>query len=704
MKFHVTILFLILTVVFAFNAYADQANTDRVKAIFQANCTACHGGPKPQLFDLLNVKELVEKNVVQGKDGSKLYQAITRIERWMPLGKDPLELADKQSILSWLTDGYPSFDGTIIDPPPATDAILGDNEISRCIRNYLFSKNQVLARDYFPVQLANYYGTSKLNLDRLAEAVTKLFNIVSVAEVDEDSKGQFVACGKDPKAILMLNLRSLNQSRERADDIIRVGEYPYFIDRTGIEGFEEAVANQIDIIRILRTKTVPYIRADWLVDTASRDPVYSNLLFKDVVVNNIDDFERKFLGVDTFKQLFLTEEAKVAIFRRSGVTLFNRELHEYNLDLRMYQGATYRSTYWKTFDVVNDKDQRNLFAFPFGPFYDFYQLASVKFLQNRAFINDATEILFMTPGGLASALFAGPGQNNKRIFEAQTEVATHAANSIHPVLGSGRLGFTGKSGAILNGVSCLACHSGMNAFVDEGKNHINLSTDFSNEQVNFQNRISYHDQLDIDTHVKATNAAYAVAQKAIGAKQVSYVDTQEPVFATAKSYNEDVGVCQFGLEHNFTCDGIKYALGHAPDLARKLGLSETGKGKASRLNIELLEPQIAVDLNLGRTVLFKKGEPPPIIPPPPVCYVTIYNGTQYAQELKEVVFGDKKYPHTYLNVGQTQKYDEHGDGRLDACLYYKGNTCVVTNKLFLKKCTNYQILVGANGYAYLNEK
>lgn len=692
------VLFLALLLCAWNSAFATPAS-DAVKKIFQTNCTSCHGGTTPLLFNILDVKDLEAKGILQGAGNSKLYKALNRTERWMPLGKDPLSITEKTVVLDWLTEGYPPFE---TDPPPV-GKILGYNEETRCIRKDLFSANQVLARNYRYAVLADYYGSNPASLERVAEAVTKLFNSVSLAEVSKESKGVFIECEGNPKAILRLDLRALNQSADAWDNIVLDGQYPYFVDRRGIEGFEEAVANEKDIADITRAKTVAFVRADWLVETGSRDPVYSNLLFKDVKVKNIDDFERKFLRVDTFKQLFVTEEAKVAIFRRSGVTLYNRELHEYPLDFTTTTGFTVRGTYWKTFDVINDKDQRNFFAFPFGPLtqaYPWYSFNQVNFLLNRAFINDATEVIVnlgASGGGQFYSLFDGKGN---RIQEADTQVAFQAANAVHPIVGAGRNGFTGKGGAVINGTGCFACHSGMNTFVEEGRKHVNLSTDFSNEQINVFNRISYVDQVEVDDHVKAVNAAYAVSQKSLGAKQVAYVDNQEPIFATTKTYLDDVDVCGFGMELNFTCDQIKNALSHAPDLARKLGLSETLKGKASRLNIEALQAQIARDLNLGVAVVFKKHDEPV-----EVCKVGLVNKTKYPQELTKVVFGvDKVYDKQFLGVNESITYDEKTAGRLDACFYYRADRCIVHKALAFNKCTDYQILSDSSGYGYLSQK
>jgi hypothetical protein len=671
-----------------FLSFAPVYGGPAVKAIFQAKCTSCHGGASPIKFDLLNVPELVAKGVVQGGADSVLYKSLNRPTKWMPLGGEPLPIAEKETILNWLNAGYPPFEP--VTPP--TQVVTYGDEVECMVKDALSQPSHVHEYlRYLPFSRYHNEGAQQ-NMDRAIEAANKFLNSISMSPHIENVHP--VECGGAKSAIVRFNLEDYNLTPRDWDNVIVRGKYPYFIlyfDKEDFGFYEDKLFQLTDCVKGGECQTLPFARGDWFVATASKAPIYYDLLFKGVKVETVHDLE-KYLGVDTYEQLFVTEEARAAIFRRSNVTNYNRLLHTYQLPFWI-GGVKYDSLYYKSFDTLGDKaaEKRNLFAFPFtGLAYSWYSTLTQKFqdIKERIGVFDANEILWQNANGTISSWLSDGKE--RRIDEALTEIAYHKANS-HPYIGT-------KPGAIVAGTSCYGCHSGMNVFHDEAKSYIVASTDFTNAQVNFAKKLFYKDQAEIAAHLASTNGTYAQAQKVMKAKDVVYVDYEEPIFSTSRQYFDDIGVCELGAELGRDCGTMKTELIHAPQLALLLGLGETLNGRVSRVNVEVLMPEIAKQLDYGLQVVFKGH----VDPPPPVCKFTITNNTNYYQELTVIDFtGGNKYLKVGLQKnGGSRTWDHDAAPTVSACLSYTNGWCIKHENKVLNKCSSYGIVRKNDGYSY----
>lgn len=692
-------LFLLLATLLL-HAEIPSENTKKVKAILEKSCTLCHGGAAPQLFNVFNASELASKNLVQGDVNSRFYQSLNRSTRWMPLGSNPLALDEKAAILQWLKDGYPDFDGKEpIKPPVQEGQLRYENEV-RCIAEDAVSYGKKYGLDYSKflryVTLSPYYNLGALReLNRAHEAIDKLLNSVSLAQNIYFTKP--IACNGVPNAILRINLEDFNLQPEDWDNFLINGKYPYavaFFENEDFAFYEKEIAF------FTQAQTIAFIRGDWFITHVSQPPLYYDALFKKEKVNTLQQLE-KFLKVDTFEQLFKTYEAKRAIIHRSGVTNYNRIIDRYELEY-VSKGAVEKAAYWKTFDVIEDKiaDQKNFFAFPFGPLFTFYKSLFPKFLLDKVFNFDATEIIWENENGTLGFFLANGKE--ERIDFADTRVAQHH-NDKAP--GIAQLIQKQAPTTVVNGVSCFSCHSGMNNFVDEARNHIAKSSDFDNLEVDHANLLLYKNKQESDFYLNQSNVRYAKGATALKATKVVYLDTEEPIFASTKDYIYDTQVCKFGAELGYTCDEIKEKLYHAPEVARLLGISESLVGRASRENIERNFARIVQDLNIGVQVVFeaKKKEPPVVIKPDPVCEIVLHNKTNLYQRVEKAVFNTKTYGQEYIAPGKTAVFAEKGQATVNACAFYEHNKCVVLNNLLLEACTHYDFYPWSDGYVYISK-
>ncbi|MCA9118097.1 MAG: hypothetical protein KDA79_23660, partial [Planctomycetaceae bacterium] len=184
----------------------------------------------------------------------------------------------------------------------------------------------------------------------------------------------------------------------------------------------------------------PLLRADWFVATATRPPLYHTLL---KLPETVAELERE-LGVADMADHFLNpkpERISRAGFIRSGVSGQNRlvERHE-----------SRHGAYWKSYDFQAGSPRSKLTRFPLGPL-DLFPPGKHPY-PLQAFRHDGGEMIFHLPNGLQAYLLTD-GEGN-RIDAGPIEVVSDALK-------------TSGTPAIVNGVSCMACHRhGMIDFQD----------------------------------------------------------------------------------------------------------------------------------------------------------------------------------------------------------------------------------------------
>ncbi len=132
-------------------------------------------------------------------------------------------------------------------------------------------------------------------------------------------------------------------------------DYPYGILDDGVTA---------RVIAVFTAAKVPVLRGDWFVATASRPPLYQDIL---QLPGNLAELERQ-LRVDA--GLNITQERVMRVaFNGSGISKNNRVLERHD---------AVHGYYWRTYDFEEvpqnliDRgllapDRRNVFAYPLGP-------------------------------------------------------------------------------------------------------------------------------------------------------------------------------------------------------------------------------------------------------------------------------------------------------------------------------------------------
>lgn len=402
----------------------------RAIALLEKYCYRCHGqnGSKEGALDyVLDPKRLIDKEkIVKGDAGkSRMFRRISKGS--MPPDEDgiPRPSEDETAVIErWINAGAPEPVIVVEKERP----FITTKSMLLAVRDHLrkTDRNDRPYQRYFTLtHLHNLKKVKNQDLPLYRAALAKLVNslswksrILQPRAVDE------------AQTIFAVDLRDADWDRENLwQEILK--RYPYGLkhDRYPDDKETREIAREL---YGLSTSELPMIRADWFIATASRPPLYHTLLR---IPENAGDLERD-LKVDVIAN-FQRDRLWRAGFTSSGISGQNRlvERHE----------AAFGS-YWKSYDFKTNQGRANLFQFPLGPVFKEHPHPDL------AFKHDGGEIIFNLPNGLQGYMLID-GKDG-RIDEGPIDVV------------SDRLKTSGTP-AIVNGLSCMACHTtGMIRFKD----------------------------------------------------------------------------------------------------------------------------------------------------------------------------------------------------------------------------------------------
>ena len=233
----------------------------------------------------------------------------------------------------------------------------------------------------------------------------------------------------DPeKTIIAFNLDEIGWTAADWDKII--GAYPYAM---------KPDATVYDTVVSLTGTPLAWVRGDWFAFTASRPPLYYDLL---KLPQTFAELEKQ-VDVDVKSNIekFL---AKRAGFQHSGVSKHNRLIERHTIPTGYF---------WTSYDFKGDRPEQSLFVHPLGPD------------GADAFKHDGGETIFSLPNGFqAYYLNTAPGA---RLDKGPTEI----------VLDDSQL-----DRAVTNGISCMGCHNqGIRQGTDEIRKHVLADRTFSKD-------------------------------------------------------------------------------------------------------------------------------------------------------------------------------------------------------------------------------
>lgn len=411
----------------------DLTLSQKAIDILRERCYRCHGGAAQQAgLDVLSRDSLLQERgpadarfaIVVPRDAknSKLAQAVkSGRDSYMPEQGSPEAAAmtneEKDVLQRWIDSGADFPNNRQIE-------FVTETRMLTAMRDYLLKIEEVKrasVRFFTLAHLHNNPKNSELDLRLYRAALSKALNSLTTSReivLPEAVPGT-------QETVYAVDLTELDWNRVDAQGTLWdkiVSFYPYGLKFDFVTDDERK--NVWKDVAKWTGADIPYLRADWFVVTATQPPLYHELLR---IPLKLSDLENE-LGIDT-RRNFVDGKVERSGFAKSGVSRQNRLLERHSSPLTPY--------FWISYDFLPNRVRSDLPRFPLGP-----RFAGNPF-NDQAFDHDGGEAIWSLPNGMqAFMLVDGAG---RRLDQGPIEVVFDRS----AVLGSP---------AIINGISCMACH------------------------------------------------------------------------------------------------------------------------------------------------------------------------------------------------------------------------------------------------------
>jgi mono/diheme cytochrome c family protein len=512
----------------------------KARAVLKTHCYRCHGQDgkgKGGLNYLLDTDQLIVRGkVIPGKAAaSALYQRVLKGEM-PPSGQKPRPGPDDIALLKqWIDAGAPNVPDSVKPRP-----FLSDADILHLIRTDLQKINPRQRRFARYFTLTHLYNAGRPNADLQScrHAVAKLIN--SLSWHPRLGKPQAI----DPAAtILRIDLRHYKWSAKDWDRLLAV--YPYRVSGKNAEAKAIAEATGCELA---------HLRADWFVATASRPPLYHDLLQLPVFDRTLE----RLLQVDVLNGI-QEETAVRAGFNDSGVAKNNRLIERHDAAF----GA-----YWRSYDFSDHAGRQNIFDHPLGPAPG-----------QNSFEHAGGEIIFNLPNGLQGYLLVD--KVGRRIDRAPVEIVSDPKRPDRQVE---------------TGLSCMSCHvHGLIPKNDQVRAHVVknakafLKGDVDAVTALYPPEAEFRKLLDrdVDRFVKALGKAGVPT------------DIAEPISTVTLRYEATLDLAAAAAEVGLAPQEFSKRLSSSVSLSRLLGPLKVKGGTVQRQVFVDAFPELVTEFKLG---------------------------------------------------------------------------------------------------------
>ncbi len=510
----------------------------RVQAILKTHCYRCHGqdgsveGGMNYGTDL--AKLVARKKVIPNDPAaSRLFKRIDEGTMPPPGEKSRPSSEEIASIKQWISAGAPGGEAAL----PSRSTLLTTGAINTAILADLETMDRRTRRFQRYFTLAHLYnaGLSDEELQTYRNALAKLVNSLSWG-----SKIVLPVAVDSAKTVLRIDLRWYVWDTTIWNRILQ--EYPYGI-------LEDTIAARAVSVGTLAK--VPAVRADWFVATASRAPLYYEVLQLPASLTEVE----KLIRVDAIADIQQERVARLA-FNGSGISRFNRILERHDSAHGMY---------WRTYDFdeppanLADRlngtlvpDPRNVFAFPLGP----------AGLAEYPFKHAGGEAILALPNGLHAYYIANA--NNVRLDKAPIAIVSDPKR---------------PDRSVEAGVSCMSCHvTGILPKADQMIDHLGKNPKAFTRNENELIKALYPGKEKLLKSMEDDAKRYADMVAQTGARVSKY----EAVSTITIKYEADLDLPTAASEVGLTPEQFRERISLSDTLTRHMGSLRAPGGTISR--------------------------------------------------------------------------------------------------------------------------
>ncbi len=521
----------------------DAALFRQAQQVLTTHCLKCHGpdGKANGGVDyILQRDKLVARDkLVPGKPGDSKIMQLIHDRAMPPYGtRTRMPKDDVAALTRWIEAGAPT-ERTSTEPR----RFLAESEVLRGIRADLEAQPARQRRFLRYFTLANLANAARseddLDSDRLALA--KLMNALSW----HPRIANPVAIDAS-RVVLRIDLRDYKWNARLWDRLIAV--YPY---RPSIASADAKA------IATLTASELPVLRADWFVATASRAPLYYDLL----QLPSTDRALERLLQVDVLNDLQEESVARAGL-NGSGVSRNNRVLERHDAGF----GA-----YWRTYDFSANTDRQNIFERPLGPTP-----------ADNPFAPAGGEAIFHLPNGLHGYFLMD--RNGRRVEKGPTDIVSDPQR---------------PDRAVEAGLSCMSCHArGYLPKADQVRAHVLKNEQAFTKEQRATVMAIYVPEARFKAHVERDNERYLKALSQTGVRD----NDPEPITRLTLAYEGEVDLPAAAAEAGLSPDDFKAGLAKLTALSRPLGALLTKGGTVQRQAFQAAFADLARELRIGEDV------------------------------------------------------------------------------------------------------
>jgi len=529
----------------------------KAQAVLKTHCYKCHGeaGAVEGGFNFVADLDrlVIRKRVIPGKaEESPVYKRITNGTMPPPDVKSRMTDADKTLLKQWIDGGaspIPTKQAReFLTYSETQELILADLEkIDRRSRRFV---------RYFTFTHLLDAGLSDDELQTYRNSLNKVVNSLSWHPKIRNPEPV-----EPTGSILRIDLRWYMWDATVWNRILN--DYPYGI-------LDDSTAARA--IMVSTATKVPMMRGDWFVATASRPPLYQEIL---QLPANLAELERQ-LRVDS--TLNITQERVMrAAFNGSGISKNNRILERHD---------SIHGYYWRTYDFEEVQqnliergqllpDRRNVFAYPLGP-------GNVE----NAFQHAGGEAIFSLPNGLQGYYIMNAVNN--RLDKAPNQIVNDPKR---------------PDKAVEMGISCMGCHiPGVHTKADQMHDFLDKNpkafpkADYEIAKALYPPKEKTIAQMEEDAK------RYRDAVTQTGAK----IAKAEPIITMTLRYEGDLDAISAAAEVGLTYEEFQKRLGDSDVLGRNLGALRVPGGTVGRQLWVQAYGDLVRELKMG--VLFQSNQ------------------------------------------------------------------------------------------------